>query len=204
MSSPANGDPKASRIRGPERLLPFTCIAAAAVLAASEFMTTFQLVQAGGDPVANLEAHDRHHYAMLVVALFAIGATIVAVVAGSKPAAIAVAVAGGVGLLLFLLVDLPDANKVGSFTDVSGGLPNAKSQPQAGFWLELIGSLALTLAGTAMATLNPAQLHSLRPRWLIGSGTPPGDDAEPFDQAGHRDELARRREERREARRKSS
>jgi hypothetical protein len=203
MSTPRKPEPDETRVRGPERILPITCIAGAVVLAISEFMTTFQLVQAGGDPVANLQAYDRHHYAMLVVALFAIGATIVAVVAGSKPAAVAVAVAGGVGLLLFLLVDLPDANKVGSFTDLSGGLPNAKSEPQAGFWLELIGSLALTLAGTALATLTPAQLHSLRPRWLIGSGTPPGDAAEPFDQHDGADELARRREERRAARRRS-
>ncbi len=36
----------------------------------------------------------RHNYAMLVLAMFAIGALLVAVGAGSKPAAVAVAVAG--------------------------------------------------------------------------------------------------------------
>ena len=39
------------------------------------------------------------------------------------------------------------------------------------------------------------QLHSLRPKWLLGSGTPPGA-AEPFDQQDDADELARRRDER--------
>ncbi len=116
-----------------------------------------------------------------------------AVVSGSKPAAVATAVAGGIALLVFLIVDLPDANNVGTLNN--GSFFNAKAVPQAGFWLELIGALGLTLAGTALATLNSMQLHSLRPRWLLGSGTPPGAE-QPFDQHEHSDELTRRREER--------
>ena len=39
------------------------------------------------------------------------------------------------------------------------------------------------------------QLYSLRPRWLLGSGTPPGAE-KPFDQHDWKDELARFREKR--------
>lgn len=186
------------RARGAERILPFTCIAGAVVLVASELMTTFEFVPAGGDPLALQHAYDRHHYALLVVALFALVATVVAVVAGSKPAAVAVAVAGAICLLVFLIVDLPDANNVGTLNDPNQNFFNAKAVPQPGFWLELVGSLGLTLAGTALATLNPRQLYSLRPTWLLGSGTPPGA-TEPFDQhdAETADEVTRRREERR-------
>lgn len=198
MSQPPPQD--GPRARGAERLLPFTCIAGAVVLGVSEFMTTFEFTPAGGDPLAVQHAYDRHHFALLVIAAFAVVATVVAVLAGSKPAAVAAAVAGAIGLLVFLIVDLPDANNVGTLNDPSQNFFNAKAVPQPGFWLELIGALGLTLAGTALATLSPGQLHSLRPRWLLGSGTPPGA-AGPFDHAEDADELARRREERRARRR---
>jgi hypothetical protein len=193
MSTPPNAEPRSMRARGAERILPLACIVSAIVLATSEFLTTFEFVPAGGDAVGLQHAYTRHHYAILLIGLFGLGATIVAVVFASKPAAVAVAVAGAIGLLVFLVVDLPDANSVGALGDV---LFNAKAVPQPGFWLELIGSLGLALAGTALATLNPMQLHSLRPKWLLGSGTPPGA-AEPFDQHDDADELARLRDERR-------
>ena len=64
--------------------------------------------------MCDLQAADRHHYALAVIALFAIVAVLVAVAGGSRPAAIAVAIAGVVALLLFLIVDLPKAKIVGT------------------------------------------------------------------------------------------
>ena len=52
-----------------------------------------------------------------MIALFAIGAVIVAVLGASRPAAISVAIAGLAALALFLIVDLPDANSVGTLGD---------------------------------------------------------------------------------------
>jgi hypothetical protein len=185
-------------LRRSERLLPFACVSGAFLLAASELMTTFEFTPAGGDPLAIQHAYDRHHYAILIVAAFAFIATVVAVLTGSKPAALAVAFAGAIGLLVFLIVDLPDANQVGALNEPTQGLFNTKAVPQPGFWLELVGSLGLALSGAALATLTPGQLYSIRPRWLLGSGTPP-DDGEPFDQAAadaEADELARARAER--------
>ncbi len=180
-------------------------------MGASELMKTFTLVEAGGDPLKNIYAYDRHHYALLVLAAFAIVATIVAVLDGSKPAAAAAGVAGAMGLLIFLIVDLPDANSVGAFSDPTQSFFNAKAQPQPGFWLELIGSLGLALGGAAMATLTAEQLVSLRPKWLVGSGKaatdsepsdrdeetePPDRDDESEDDETELDDLARRRAER--------
>jgi hypothetical protein len=173
--------PVGTGLRRPERLLPLACLAAAIVLGASELMTTFQLSATGNVPLCAVNGTDRHHLAQLVLAVFGGVATIGAVVAGSRAAARAVAVAGALALLLFLIIDLPAANNVGSVSsacDLAGQLQTAKAVPQAGFWLELFGSLGLTVSGLALATLTPTQLNSLRPRWLIGSGTPaPPDDA---------------------------
>jgi hypothetical protein len=157
-----------SRLARPERLLPFACIASAATLFASEFMTVFQLTPPGGQTLCSLQASGRHHFALGILAIFAVGAVIVAVFGASKPAAIAVAVAGALALLLFCVIDLPKANNVGELAGCSPStatqLFEAKAIPQAGFWLEMVGALALALSGAALATLNPEQLRALRPR----------------------------------------
>jgi hypothetical protein len=171
--------PLASRISRPERLLPFACIAGAATLFASEFMTTFQLSEGplgSGNPLCNLDAASRHHFALGILAIFAVLFVVVAVVWGSKPAAVAVGIAGVLALLLFLIIDLPKANNVGSISsacDLAGQGFDAKALPQAGFWLEMVGALALALSGVALATLSPEQLATMRPRWLGGGGRKP-------------------------------
>ncbi len=167
------GGPRAG-IGGPERLLPLACIVSAAVLLASELMNTFQLeagTPASGTVLCSLAAGDRHHYALAVLAVFAIVAVLVAILAGSRPAALGVAIAGLGALLIFFIVDLPKVNDVGgvsSTCDLASQGLDAKAVPQAGFWLELVGAVALTLGGTALAALNPDQLRALRPRWLGG------------------------------------
>jgi len=85
------------------------------------------------------------------------------------------------GLILFLTIDLPNANNTGtiggcSATTSSGAFDFAKADPQAGFWLEMVGALALALSGVALATLSPEQLRAIRPRWL---GGPKEDDRPP-------------------------
>jgi hypothetical protein len=172
--------PRRSRFQHPERLLPFACVAAAVALFASELTATFQFTAPGGEALCTQQAADRHHFALGVLAIFAVGAVIVAVLGASKPAAMAVAVAGLLALLLFLIVDLPDANNVGTLGDSCTSIPgqsffDAKAVPQAGFWLEMASALALTLSGAALATLTPGQLATLRPRRLGG----PKDGANP-------------------------
>jgi hypothetical protein len=145
------------------RLLPLACVAAAVVLFASELMTTFEFIPPGGEVLSDQGGADRHGNALALLAAFAIGAVAITYLTGSKPAAIAVAACGGVSLLVFLLVDLPDANAVGTLDDVRASFFDAEAVPRAGFFMELLGSLALTVCGIALATMTPEQLNSLRP-----------------------------------------
>lgn len=147
-----------------ERLLPLACAGGCAMLAASEFMTTFELNGAPGQTFELQKASDQHHYALLVLAAFALIALVIAVASGSQPAAIAVAAAGVVALLLFLLIDLPDAGKVGTLDDPRQSFFNAEADPALGFWIELCGALVLAICGAALATLSPDQLRSFGQR----------------------------------------
>ena len=83
-------------------------------------------------------------------------------VSGLRSAAVATAIFGGAALLLFLVIDLPDAGKLGDLEDPTFGLANARADPQTGFWLEAVGAVVLGLASVAFATLRPEQLHAPR------------------------------------------
>ncbi len=125
-------------------------------------MTTFEFTPPGAEPLLEQDASERHGNALMVIAVFAVGALALAVFTGSKPAAIAVAVAGAVALLLFLLIDLPDANAIGTLDE--DRFIDAEAVPREGFYMELFGALALAITGVALATLTPEQLGALRPR----------------------------------------
>ena len=154
----------------PERLLPYACIAAALALLASEFTTTFHLVAPGEDAKCAVEASDRHHLGLGVIALFAIGAVLVAVLGASRPAAISVAIAGLAALALFLIVDLPDANSVGTLSNECASIPiqleEAKAEPQTGFWLELVRGRCIpgVHSGPAARSVGLRRREALPPR----------------------------------------
>jgi hypothetical protein len=154
-----------------ERLLPWACIAAAAVLFASQLMTMFEFTPPGAEPVESRSVLDHHGPALLIIAGFSILAVLIAVWAGSKPAALAVAAMGTLALLIFLLIDLPDAGQVGTLNDARQSFIDAEAIPQEGFWLEMLGSLSLALTGAALATMSGDQLAAMRP----GAGRPPAD-----------------------------
>jgi hypothetical protein len=159
-------------VRGfrPERLLPLACLGGAALLVASQFMDIFVLNDAGGNAFKLISSVDQHWYAMGVLGVFAALATLGAIVSGSKPLAVAVAATGAAALLLFLLIDLPDAGKAGNVSDPIQTFVTAEADPKGGFWIELIGALILTVCGGALATLTSAQLRDLRPRFGPRSG----------------------------------
>jgi hypothetical protein len=128
--------------------------AGAMMLIASEFADTFAY-RSGGAVVEVSRAGDRHDYAFLLLGAFAIVALAVALASGSRPAAIAVAAIGAVALLLFLVIDLPDAGATGVFP----GFVQGKAHPQAGYWLELAGAIAVLIGGGALALkLRPATI----------------------------------------------
>lgn len=156
-----------------ERLLPWACVLSAGVLFASELMTMFEFTPPGAEPLQAQTAGDRHGNAMFVIAGFAILLTIVAVWAGSRPAALGVAIMGVIAILIFLVTDLPDAGQVGTLDDARQSFIDAEAVPQGGFWLEMLGALGLAITGGALATMSSEQLESLRGRfWRRGTPKP--------------------------------
>ena len=143
-----------------EFVLPLTIVAAAAMVAVSEFMTTFEFT-AGGEPQAVSLASDRHSYALLILAVLTVAGMAYAIVTGLRAVAAATAVLGLATLLLFLVLDLPDAGKAGPLDDDPGiYFADARAEPDAGFWLEAVGAVVLGLATVAFATLRSSQLRA--------------------------------------------
>ena len=92
--------------------------------------------------------HESHAWSFLLLGLFAIVMTVGAVAGGARPAAIALVVAGALGLGITLLHDLPQTNHRGQVGTVYA---RAKAHKGTGFWLELVGS-ALLIGTGALAT----------------------------------------------------
>jgi hypothetical protein len=163
-ATPAQDSPELGKLT---KLLPIAVLASAICLFASELMTLFEFTPEGGIAQCALDNGARHSNAQMVVAGFAIIGVLIAVLAGSRPAAYAVAAMGVLALLIFLIADLRFANTVGTLSEECGSgssFFDAKAIPQGGFYLELVGALGLAVTGIALATLTPAQLGSLRPK----------------------------------------
>jgi hypothetical protein len=142
-----------------ETLLIAACAAAAAMLGVSQFMDIFHLTPPGGEALQAITASDQHGYATVVLAGFALLLMVIAMAYRGQQlgqvAAVAIAVCGVVALLIFLIGDLPKVNNVGTLDDPRQSFIDAEAKPVAGFWLELIGALVLTVCGAALATLKP-------------------------------------------------
>jgi hypothetical protein len=140
------------------------CAAAAGMLAVSQFTDIFHLTPPGGEALQAISAKHQHSYATLVLAIFALVLLVVAIGARDEQlaqvAAMAIAVCGLIALLIFLIGDLPDVNKIGTLDDPRQSFIDAEAKPVAGFWLELVGSLVLTVCGAALATMRPGGRRS--------------------------------------------
>ncbi len=164
------------------KLLPVAVLGAAICLFASELMILFEFTPPGGEAQCEMGNGDRHANAQMVVSAFAVIAMLVAVFGPSRPAAVAVAVMGIIGLLIFLIADLRFANTVGTLGEACSpatSLVDAKAVPQGGFYLELLGALALAVTGIALATFTPEQLAALRPAKRARPTEARGDEDEP-------------------------
>jgi hypothetical protein len=147
------------RLPRTEILLVLACAGAAAMLGASQFTDIFHLTPPGGEALQAISSKDQHGYATLVLAIFALVLILVTLAARDSQlrqvAAMAVAICGLIALLIFLIGDLPDVNKIGTLDDPRQSFIDAEAKPVAGFWLELAGSLVLTVCGAALATMRP-------------------------------------------------
>jgi hypothetical protein len=147
-----------------ETLLAFACAAAAGMLGVSQFTDIFHLTPPGGEALQAISASDQHGYATLVLAIFALILLVATMAARGQQlgqvAAVAIAVCGVVALLIFLIGDLPKVNNVGTLNDPRQSFIDAEAKPVAGFWLELVGALVLTVCGAALATMRPSRTTS--------------------------------------------
>jgi hypothetical protein len=92
--------------------------------------------------------HESHHYGFAILGLFVILMTFGAAVGGSRPAAVALLVAGALALGITLLHDLPRTDDKG---EIGVAFARGKAHKGAGFWFELVGS-SLALASGALLT----------------------------------------------------
>lgn len=144
-----------------EIVLPITIVIAAVILGASEFMVTFELGPPGGEAIREETAANRHSYALLMLAIFAVGSMLLAIGTGLRAFAITTAAFGVAALILFLIIDLPDAGKLGTVGgDDQYTFSTARAEPQEGFVAEALGSVILGLATVAFATLRSSQLRA--------------------------------------------
>ena len=81
--------------------------------------------------------HESHYWAFALLGLFVILMTYGVAAGGSRPAAMALLVAGAVGLAITLIHDLPDTTRKG---EVGVAFAEAKAHKGTGFWFELVGS----------------------------------------------------------------
>jgi hypothetical protein len=118
------------------------------LLIVADFLDLFR-IEAGRLPVEEQSGGDQHSYAMLVVGIGVIGATLLARSTGEWPPAGAVVLLALIALAIALAGDLPEATR----TDLVRGARLADADPAAGFWTELVGAFASLAGGAALAHL---------------------------------------------------
>jgi hypothetical protein len=135
----------------------------AALLAAAEFVDLYHVVGASGELVAGAKATqtggEHHHYALLVIAVAVVFATLFARWTEQPLPAMGVAALGLITLAVVLIGDLPDVTSSGITKTPEIG----DAQPAAGFWLELAGALVTLLSGLVLARLLAIERRTRQP-----------------------------------------
>lgn len=122
------------------------------LLVAAAFSTVIE-IRVGGVVVDSIKGHDRHGYALLLIAIAASPMAVGAVLGESRPAAWAVVLLGAIALGITLIGDLPDLHAVGQY---KARFEDAAASGRLGFWFELLGSLGLAGAGAGWLWLGRA------------------------------------------------
>jgi hypothetical protein len=126
-------------------LATIVALVGAALLVLADFLDLFQIKTATGLVVKQQSGGGQHGYAMLVIGIAAIAATMLARSAEQWPPAAATVALGLIALGLALFADLPDATR----SDLVRGGTLADANPALGFWVELVAA-AFTSAGGAL------------------------------------------------------
>jgi hypothetical protein len=152
------------------------------LLILSEFMAVryVQTITASCDELATPDlrdsclviGHESHAWSIALLGLFVIIMSYGVAAGGSRPAAIALLVAGVVGLGITLLHDLPQTGKTGG---VGADYAEAKAHRGTGLWLEGIGSILAIGCGAFAVWRTPPPR---RERELRSMPPPAAGDAE--------------------------
>ena len=135
-------------------------------LIASTFATIIRIQVGTTSKVPDFDTHlsgwNRHGPALLLLGLFAL-AMVAGALRGARPAAAALAATGVVALLIVVLVDVPDLNKVGFIGKL---YEDAVAGPRVGFYLESAGAAMVLAAGGLLlfAGAPEAKPERRRPR----------------------------------------
>jgi hypothetical protein len=118
------------------------------LLIVADLLDLFQ-IQAGRLPVEQQSGGDQHSYAVLLVGIGVIVATLLARSTQQWPPAGAVTVLALIALAIALVGDLPGATR----SDLVRGARLADADPAIGFWTELLGALLALAGGAGLAYL---------------------------------------------------
>ena len=143
----------------------------ALLLLVAEFTTLFTVKTAGtGTLIKSVGTGSHDSYALIPIAVLAVGLAWGAVVTGSRWALAAVGALGAVALLIALIGDLPDAQASGTVGSALSGFHTAADNPSAGLYLETFGAIVLVIAAGCGLLLVGGERAASR------------NHSEPFDQ----------------------
>ncbi len=118
----------------------------ALLLLVAEFTTLYEVHSASSSLVIkSVGTGSNHSYALLPLALLAAFLAFGVWRAESRPALLALGIAGVIALLIALLGDLPNAHASGLLGSPATHFTEASSQPSAGFYMETLGAVVLII-----------------------------------------------------------
>lgn len=145
------------------RLAASTVLLGAGVAIASQFVPAYALEDRFGLTIETITLFGKHGPFVVIAALGAIGALAWTVLSGSRQALVPLLGMGIAILLVFLLVDLPDAGEIGLYDTPGSGNLDATGTAAAGLWLELIGGLVIVLGTVGLWALDRDTIRAIRP-----------------------------------------
>jgi len=171
------------------RLAALTVLLGAGVAIASQFVAAYALEDRFGLTIETVTLFGKHGPFVIIAALAALAALVWAIMAGSRQALIPLLGMGIAILLVFLLVDLPDAGDTGLYDTPGSGNLDATGAAAAGLWLELVGGLVIVLGAIGLLALDRQTIRAIRP----GHGRPAGRRRKPGPDDRARSNTARDR-----------
>ncbi len=128
-------------------------LVAVVLLVVAEFTTVFEVTVGSLEVVRRrTTGGENHGYALLVIAVVALGMTVPAL-RGARPPAAALVALGVVALAFALVADLPATRGSGDLPE-SLAYENAQARAGSGFGLEIVGGLLLAAAGGVLLALG--------------------------------------------------